>query len=68
MDDPTEIVDLKAQVKELQEQVVKLQDALRQEKIFNSAVNKLNDSYWKTVVKYRKRLAEFGVHIKAEEE
>lgn len=59
-----ETVDWQNRVKALEEEVKELKVKLREEETYGKTLRRLNDSYWKIVVKHRKRLAEMGVHIK----
>ena len=55
-------------VKALEEEVVLLKDHIRSEEIYMKTLKELNNSYWKTIVKQRKQLADLGVHVKGENE
>lgn len=55
-------------VKALEEEVALLKDYIRSEEIYMKTLKELNNSYWKTIVKQRKQLADLGVHVKGENE
>ena len=55
-------------VKALEEEVALLKDHIRSEEIYMKTLKELNNSYWKTIVKQRKQLADLGVHVKGENE
>ena len=51
-------------IKSLKDEITELKTKLREEEGYVKTLRRLNESYWKTVVKHRKRLADMGVHIK----
>ncbi len=55
-------------VKALEEEVALLKDHIRVEEIYMKTLKELNNSYWSTIVKQRKQLANLGVHVKGENE
>ena len=55
-------------VKALEEEVAYLKDHIRSEEIYMKTLRELNNSYWKTIVKQRKQLADLGVHVKGDNE
>ena len=55
-------------VKALEEEVALLKDYIRSEEIYMKTLKELNNSYWKTIVKQRKQLADLGVHVKGDNE
>ena len=55
-------------VKALEEEVALLKDHIRSEEIYMKTLKELNNSYWKTIVKQRKQLADLGVHVKGDNE
>ena len=55
-------------VKALEEEVALLKDYIRSEEIYMKTLKELNNSYWKTIIKQRKQLADLGVHVKGENE
>ena len=55
-------------VKALEEEVALLKDHIRSEEIYMKTLKELDNSYWKTIVKQRKQLADLGVHVKGENE
>ena len=51
-------------IKELEAEVNLLKEHIRLEEIYMKTLRELNNSYWKTIVKQRNRLAELGVQTK----
>lgn len=51
-------------VKELEAEINLLKEHIRLEEIYMKTLRELNNSYWKTIVKQRNRLAELGVQTK----
>jgi hypothetical protein len=55
-------------IKELEAEVTLLKEHIRLEEIYMKTLRELNNSYWKTIVKQRKQLADLGVHVKGDNE
>jgi predicted sulfurtransferase len=55
-------------IKELEAEVNLLKEHIRLEEIYMKTLRELNNSYWKTIVKQRKQLADLGVHVKGDNE
>jgi len=55
-------------IKKLEAEVTLLKKHIRSEEIYMKTLRELNNSYWKTIVKQRKQLADMGVHVKGDNE
>jgi len=55
-------------IKQLEAEVTLLKEYIRSEEIYMKTLKELNNSYWKTIVKQRKQLADMGVHVKGDNE
>ena len=55
-------------IKELEAEVTLLKEHIRLEEIYMKTLRELNNSYWKTIVKQRKQLADLCVHVKGDNE
>jgi predicted sulfurtransferase len=50
-------------VEELRQHIEELTRKLREEEIYNKSLRQMNNSYWKVIVKYRKKLGEMGMQV-----
>lgn len=55
-------------IKKLEAEVTLLKKHIRSEEIYMKTLRELNNSYWKTIVKQRKQLADMGVYVKGDNE
>ena len=50
-------------VEDLRQHIQELTKKLREEEIYNKSLRQMNNSYWKVIVKYRKKLADMGMQV-----
>ena len=50
-------------VEDLRQHIEELTKKLREEELYNKSLRQMNNSYWKVIVKYRKKLADMGMQV-----